>query len=126
MRRTIIILATVLGLAVVAKADMTQWTPKEAANATRACTPQPGLPTTISVTTGASARNATALNKNQTYWMRCTSEVYMATGVATVEATTNHFRMPVSLFPLLTSPTVTHVAVRATTTAGTCYLWECK
>lgn len=124
-------LATTLAVAISMLAapalgqDMDDTNEKTSLRFTRSCTPDPGLPVTLTTTTGASASTA-ALDINSTYIVRCTTETYLATGTTAPTATSSNFPFPPAVWPLRTNGTVKYVAGLAKTLDGACYFWKCK
>jgi hypothetical protein len=123
MRSTLAALLLTL-TAATASADHAQLSPREAANATRVCTPA-GDPVRVTTSTTASARSA-ALEVGVTYWIYPTTATYLAVGGSDVTASTVSFPLPVVLFPILTTSASRYVSARAVSEAGIVYLWPCK
>lgn len=124
MHRIAIVLVCLFAPAVLLGA-MERNSQADSADRTRVCTPATGNVAKITTSPAVSAAFG-ALNAGSVYLLRCSTETYIATGATSPTATSSNFPLPVSVFPLLTTDSVKYVAGLAVTTAGTCWIWECK
>ena len=109
------------GLAVVAVASLRTdagakvraLTEKQALNRARLCTPASGNAVKWATNSSTSAAPAAELAEDTVYWLTCTTASFVAWGTAAPTASDANFRLPVALFPFVTSRLQITVPVNA-------------